>query len=246
MEPTAAYDTIAEWYDGIVRSGSLAGDIVLDCLFSLLGSVTDQVICDLACGQGRLARVLAQRGASVIGLDISRELIAIAERDEAAHPLGIQYYVDNAEQVSSIADNHCDGVICNLAFMDMPNVSAVCAAIYRILRPNGWFVCSLTHPCFESPHAQWHTHTDGSIRREIITYFPEVFWRSSHPYGVRGQVGAYHRTLSTYINICIQAGLSIDHIIEPQPHEGESIANEGYRLIPSFLLIRCIKGSKSQ
>ncbi len=237
----STYDAIAQWYDETVRSGALAGDLVLPALFSLLEPLPGQVICDLACGQGRLARILAQGGAQVIGIDLSRELIAIAQRDEDAEPLGITYHVDNAEQLRSIADSSCDMVVCNLALMDIANLSATCQVVYRILRPQGYFVCSLTHPCFESPHAQWQTASDGSIRREIVGYFPEVFWRSHYAAGVRGQVGAYHRTLATYLNTLIESGLQIDRIIEPRPHDDEAVSNEGYRHIPSFMLIRCRK-----
>lgn len=68
----AAYDAIAEWYDSLVRSTSFAGDLVLSHLFTLLGDVDGQHICDLACGQGRLARVLAQRGAYTRRLEAAR------------------------------------------------------------------------------------------------------------------------------------------------------------------------------
>lgn len=235
------YDAIAAWYDETVRAGALAGDLVLPSLFSVLAPLPGQVICDLACGQGRLARILAQAGARVIGVDLSRELIAIARRDEDAEPLGIRYHVDNASQLRSIADSSCDAVVCNMALMDIANLSAVCQAVYRILRPQGAFVCSLTHPCFESPHAQWQIASDGSIRREIVAYFPEVFWRSHYSGGVRGQVGAYHRTLATYLNTFIQSCLQIERVIEPQPAHDEVVSNEGYRRIPSFILIRCRK-----
>jgi SAM-dependent methyltransferase len=43
-------------------------------------------ILDLACGSGRHSIDLARRGFSVVGADISAELIAIAERDAAAEP----------------------------------------------------------------------------------------------------------------------------------------------------------------
>src|SRR5262245_43069830 len=138
--PTASYNAIAGWYDTLVRLASLAGDVVLPHLFALLGDVDDQQICDLACGQGRLTRTLAQAGAQVVGVDISTELIAIAQRDEAADPSGITYLVDDAEMLALLADAQFDGVVCNLALMDIPHLTAAYQAVWRILRPSGWFV----------------------------------------------------------------------------------------------------------
>lgn len=44
-------------------------------LDTLIGDVTGQEVCDLACGQGRIARWLARRGATVVGADISVRLL---------------------------------------------------------------------------------------------------------------------------------------------------------------------------
>jgi hypothetical protein len=50
---------------------------------------------------------------------------------------------------------------------------------------------------------------DGTVWRAVRGYFQEVFWRSDNRSGVRGQVGAYHHTLSTYINRLVEAGLRL-------------------------------------
>ena len=144
----ADYDAIASWYDATVRSGSLAGDLVLPHLFDLGGDVRDRSICDLACGQGRVARALAQRGAIMVGVDLSAELIAIARRDETAEPLGITYLIDDAQQLALVDDAQFDGVVCNLALMDIPDLPATVHAVRRVLRAGGCFVFSTTHPSF--------------------------------------------------------------------------------------------------
>ena len=48
------------------------------------------------------------------------------------------------------------------------------------------------------------------VKREVRGYFREGFWRSDNPNGVRGQAGAYHRTLSTYVNAIPGAGFTIE------------------------------------
>jgi len=238
---TAAYDSIADWYDQIIRADALAGDLVLPYLFELAGPVAGRQICDLACGQGRIARELARRGANVVGLDLSAELIAIAQRDEAAEPLGIQFIVGDAQRPAGLAAGQFDGVVCNMALMDIPDLEAVFQAVFKLLRSSGWFVFSLTHPCFSSPHAQGRTAADGDLTWEISTYFVEGFWRSDNPEGVRGRVGAYHRTLSTYLNNLVRAGFQIERMIEPQATGATLERVPSYGVVPAFLLVRCSK-----
>jgi ubiquinone/menaquinone biosynthesis C-methylase UbiE len=236
---TTPYDAIAPWYDQMVHSNSLAGDEMLRHLLDLIGPIQGQQLCDLACGQGYVARALAQQGAHVTGIDLSSELIAIALRDEASDPLGITYLVDDATTLTTLTDACFDGVVCNLALMDIPDLEVTFRSVWRILRPAGWFVFAITHPCFAAPHAEWRTSPDGVISREIFTYLTEGFWRSTNPKGVRGQVGAYHRTLTTYLNTLIQTGFALERTAEPQARG--SVPVPGYRVIPPWLHVRCTK-----
>lgn len=240
--PTSAYDSIADWYDQLVRSGALAGDLVLRSLFTMLGDIQGQTICDLGCGQGRIARMLAQAGAQVLGVDSSARLIALAQRDEVADPLGITYLIDDAQTLTQISSDSVEGVVCNLALMDMPNLDAVVGSIARILHSQGSCVCSITHPCFESPHAHWETDADGQPQRVTGRYFAEGFWRSTNTQGVRGQVGAYHRTLTTYLQSFLTHGFRLQQIVEPQPNPGDSVPTAGYHIAPAFLVMRWVKG----
>ncbi len=239
---TARYDAIAAWYDTTVRSGSLFGDVVLVSLFDLIGDVADCSLCDLACGQGRIARELARRGARVIGVDLSAELIAIARRDERVEALGVTYLVDDAQQLVQVGDTQFDGVVCNLALMDIPDLAAVTHTIWRILRPGGWLVFSITHPCFEAPHAQWLHHAEGAIRA-ISQYFQEGEWFSTNKEGVRGQVGAQHRMVSTYLNTFVAAGFNLERVVEPQVTGELAVRMPAYCTVPPFMLMRWIKPS---
>ena len=235
----AAYDAIAEWYDSLVRADDAVGELVRVSLFNVLGEVSGQQVCDLACGQGRIAHELAQRGAQVVGVDLSANLIAIAQR-EASHE-AIQYLVDDAETLSTIEDEQFDVVVCNLALMDIPDLPKTVNSVWRILRVNGSFVFSITHPCFEAPHSQWVTASDGKMSREVSTYFQEGFWRSSYSEGVRGKVGAYHRTLSTYINTLTEAGFNIVQVIEPEATTDKAKRVPHFHIVPAFMLMRCRK-----
>lgn len=217
MTTSAAYDAIAEWYDQSIREGALLATHVLSAsaVFEALGDVDGQFLCDLACGQGNMARQMTRRGAKVVGVDLSQKLLDIALREEEAEPLGITYRHDDAQSLVSIGNEQFEGVVCNLALMDIPDLAATARNVQRILRPEGWLVASVTHPCFQAPPNR--------------SYHEEGFWRSDNPRGVRGQVGAHHRMLSTYINTLWQAGLLLERMAEPRLPE---------RDVPPVLVMR--------
>lgn len=217
--PTAAYDEIADWYDRAVRDGTLLHPAILtDTLFDLLGDLHGRVVLDLGCGQGVLSREMARRGAVVTGIDLSAGMLANARRDEDARPLGIDYRQGDAQNLAGVADAAFTGIVCVMALMDIPDLQATLGSAARVLRPGSWLVFVVTHPCFQTPPG--------------AAYHAEGFWRSDNPHGVRGKVGAHHRTLSTYLNAAIDAGLRLARLEEP-PMPG--------RDVPALLFARCEK-----
>ena len=240
--PDAKYDEIAQWYDESVRQGILGlYDLVLPAVYELMGEVKGIDVCDLACGQGEVARQLARRGAKVVGVDLSAKLLEIARREEQAEPLGIEYIEDDAQALMSIKDSMFDLVLCNLALMDIPDVAATFRSVWRILRSGGVFIFSLTHPCILPPGSRLLYDADGVQGRFVRGYFQEIFWRSDNIHGVRGKVGAYHRTLSTYLNTLVEAGLTLERLAEPQATGEMADRLACYKEVPGILIVKSRK-----
>lgn len=240
---TLNYDAIADWYDESVRSNTLIHDIVEPALFALMGEISGLRICDLACGQGVTARQLAQRGAIVTGIDISEKLLAIARQDEEREPLGISYIHDDAQTLTKIADTTFDGVVCSTALMDIADIAAAFRQVYRVLRPDGWFLFAIVPPYIFPPHSYFHIDMQRDVSRVIKNYFNQGFWRSDNKNGVRGQIGSYHRTLSTYLNTLIDAGFVVERIAEPQG-TGQIVQRvPGYAVVPASLVVKSRKRS---
>jgi ubiquinone/menaquinone biosynthesis C-methylase UbiE len=237
----ARYDEFAQWYDESVRGETNVGNFALPYLFELMGAVGGRSVLDLACGQGRIARELARHGARVTGVDLSGQLLAIARQHEEQEPLGIHYVQDNAEQLLSIGDLEFDGVVCNMALMDIDDLSAAVSAVRRVLKAGGWFVLNITHPCFQSPGAQWLEAPDGTVSREIHVYFQEGFWRSDNSQGLRNKVGAHHRMLSTYLNAFVAAGFVMARMLEPKAEGIVATQVPGYAVVPAFLMVKLIR-----
>ncbi|GCE21030.1 class I SAM-dependent methyltransferase [Dictyobacter kobayashii] len=93
------YDDIAEWYDQWIGAHAMREDPFFSALEALMGEVSGQRICDLACGQGRAARHLAELGAHVVGVDLSVKLLAIARHHEEVEPRGIEYMQADARSL---------------------------------------------------------------------------------------------------------------------------------------------------
>src|SRR5438445_627899 len=79
--------------------------------------------------------------------------------------------------------------------------------VARTLRPDGWFVFSVMHPCYNPPISSETFGADGRWHRTVSGYWDEGFWRSSARSGPPGRVGSYHRTLATYLNALAANGL---------------------------------------
>lgn len=218
----AVYDEIADWYDTWV------GDMPSVICEQAPGLVPQQLdglrVLDAACGQGRLSRELASRGAAVVGVDVSQRLIAKAQAIETARPLGVNYVVADLTEAATWWDGvPFDGAVCEMALMDVEHLDAALTGIAHVLRPGAWFVTSLVHPCLPG------TDKGLSSWPPEHGYATEGWWISPHhnPDGARIKIGAYHRTLSTYVNALSAAGLAIDRAVEPPAD------------VPTLLVLAC-------
>jgi len=246
------YDDIAEWYDVWVETQRTFFSQSMRAVESLIGEIAGQRICDLACGQGRVARYLADLGAQVVGIDLSAKLLNIARGYEETRPRGIEYLQADAQNLNSEALGLFDGVVCFMALMDIPDLAPTLHSVARILQSAGWFVFSILHPCFHTSQSGEMETPEGTVRT-IGKYFVEGYWRSDTRTGPPGKIGAYHRTLSTYINALTDAGLQLVHLSEPSTADPLPDSPSLARLqrpvwaeVPSILVASCRKVTSKQ
>lgn len=218
------YDQHADFYvdfvDGQLSDPNGMAATVLARLEALLGDrLRGARVCDLACGEGYLSRHLAARGAAAVcGIDSSAELIAVARQRTVEARVSFQ--VDDVQVLGSVADGSFDVAVSQLALMDIPNHVAMFGATRRVIRDGGVFAFSLLHPCFHAPFREpdegpYLAGGEGQPTARVIRrYATEGHWNSRGT-GVRGRVGAYHRTLSTLVNDLLAAGFRIEAFDEP-------------------------------
>ncbi len=210
---------------------------------------------DIGCGEGTNTRALAERGAIMSAIDISRRFVDHATAAEAGDPRGIRYSVASAQSLP-FADASFDFCTAFMCMMDLPNQAQAFAEIRRVLKPNGFFQFSITHPCYDTPHRRNLRDASGNTYAiEVGGYFDRIDGRidrwlfSAAPREVREQhrpfeVPRFHRTISEWFNLLIDAGLTIDHVAEPRVSEevARQVQNvQDTRVVAYFLHIRCSK-----
>jgi ubiquinone/menaquinone biosynthesis C-methylase UbiE len=238
----SAYDEIAEWYDGWLGGRSMHNDPFFAPSLPLMGKLRGLRICDLACGQGRVARYLADQGARVVTIDASAKLLEIARRHEAAEPRSIEYRHADAWTLDGFDDCSFDGVVSFMALMDISDLPMTLRAVTRVLKPGGWFVFTIIHPCY-NPAPSGELMTADGIVRTVSGYFAEGFWRSDARTGPPGKVGSYHRMLSTYVNGLHEVGLTIEQMVEPRLTGSHAASRPVWSEVPAALVVRCVKNA---
>jgi ubiquinone/menaquinone biosynthesis C-methylase UbiE len=147
---TTNYDPIAEQYK---RSKQTPWRSHIEChtLMETIGEVSGLGVLDVACGEGFYTRLMRHRGAShVTGVDLSEGMVALASKQEAGSPLGIEYVVGDgrALDLPRRYDLAVAAYLLNYA-TTRAELGEMCASIARCLQPGGRFVTVNSNPALD-------------------------------------------------------------------------------------------------
>ena len=240
MEEISEEELLRQWSVAFRASGAECGPegdfgrkhLLNPALFALLGEVRGLRILDAGCGQGYLARLLAQRGARVTGVEFAPQGYRAAVEEEQHTPLGIEYVQADLTRPLDLGAAF-DAVVANMVFMDIPDYEAAMRHCIAALRPGGLFVFSLLHPCFEESSSAWPGQRYVAVRE----YLRPHRFEQDYTYG-------FHRPLSHYLNFVIRQGCHVEAVIEPQLAPELAAANPVYERnvhVPSYIVISARK-----
>jgi 2-polyprenyl-3-methyl-5-hydroxy-6-metoxy-1,4-benzoquinol methylase len=144
------WDAVADKRDYQIRTGadiSYARVLVPEIL-KLARGADWSLVFDGGCGSGTLTEILAKQAVGVVGVDISRRSVAIAQ----SSPLkshNVRYVATSIERFSERYDGgRFSLAVLNVMLQDTPNLRPTLSAVASLLRPGGTLVATLTHPCF--------------------------------------------------------------------------------------------------
>jgi len=111
-------------------------------LNKLYGDLNGLKVLDLACGEGTHSRKLKKKGArEVLGVDLSSEMIKLAEASEKGNPLGCKYLVHDVSTLEKVGEFDLVVAIYLLCYAQTKDeLLRFCENTYKNLKKGGRFV----------------------------------------------------------------------------------------------------------
>ncbi|KJV07714.1 bifunctional 2-polyprenyl-6-hydroxyphenol methylase/3-demethylubiquinol 3-O-methyltransferase UbiG [Methylocucumis oryzae] len=99
-------------------------------------------VVDVGCGGGILTEGLAQQGAEALGIDLSPELVDIAELHSLDTGVPAQYRMVSAEHLADEQAGAFDHVTCMEMLEHVPDPGSIIASCAKLVKPGGMVVFS--------------------------------------------------------------------------------------------------------
>jgi SAM-dependent methyltransferase len=216
----AQYDKIARSYDRLVEERPDRVHVLFPSARRYLGELAGKRALDLACGSGLFTRLMRRWGAaSVLGVDVSEEMLKIAREREAGQPLGVDYLRADVASMGKLGT--FDVVFASFLLHYAPTVEALramCANVAANLAPGGRFVAFNENPA--------HPLHDGERYGVRIAAVDPIADGSRIRLTVQGlDVNHFHYEPATYRAALEAAGFSK---IEWRPFLKGERADEGF------------------
>ncbi|HEX5598861.1 MAG TPA: class I SAM-dependent methyltransferase [Micromonosporaceae bacterium] len=207
----------------------------------LLGEVRGRSVLELGCGAAAAARWLATQGADVVAMDLSAGMLRHAAQQSAAS--GVPVPLVQADALALPFRAEAFDIVCT-AFGAVPFVAdsaAVMREVFRVLRPGGRWVFSVTHPM------RWIFLDDPGEAGLVAvhSYFDRRPYVEQDADGNPTYV-EQHRTLGDRVREIVAAGFVLRDLVEPEWPEGhEQLWGQWSplrgRLFPGTAIFVCAK-----
>lgn len=247
------WDANAEWWDDRIGDGNDFQELLVEPATERLIEIgPGATVLDVACGAGRFGRRMAELGAHVVAIDFSERFIARARERTPPEMAGIEYRAVDAtdrEQLLALGEGRFDGAVATMCLMDMADVGPLFAALPDLLRPGGWFVFSVLHPCFQPGETckfaeMIEAEGRATVRTgvKVSAYLTPRAWQAEGILGQPEPQWYFHRPLSVLLGMAFAQGFVLDALEEPgfQPTDvdGRHLRWDAMPEIPPVLVAR--------
>jgi ubiquinone/menaquinone biosynthesis C-methylase UbiE len=160
MEDWRSYDLVAETYERVhaPRLGEVARDLI-----ELAGPPPGARALDVGTGTGVAAEALAERGVSVVGVDPSTGMLAVAHRVRPTLPLAAAEAID-----LPFRDCRFDLLTANFVLAHFAKVETALYDLHRVLRPGGTIAVSAWSDGPDAYQAAFREEVERVVPRELL------------------------------------------------------------------------------
>ena len=206
-------------------------------LLDLLPSRSHRVL-DMACGEGRISRLLASLGHRVVGIDASPTMVRFA----ATHPAAPPTVLADATALP-FGEKAFDLVVAYMCLQDVDDMPRAVAEAARVLDSAGRMCLAIPHPINtagafrERDRAAPFVISGSYLERRRFSFTVERD-------GVRLTFHNEHRPMEVYIHALAAAGLLTETIREvgcPDQVAARDAESGRWQRIPLFLHLRAVK-----
>jgi SAM-dependent methyltransferase len=139
---TSIRDEFAHQADAFARSPTMSLAETLGVVVDLVPADPDARWAEIACGPGLIARAMALKVGSVVGLDLTPAMVEKARAEAAAAGVdNVSFEVGDATALD-LPDGGLDGAITRFSLHHIPAPVRVLEEMRRVVRPGGWVVVS--------------------------------------------------------------------------------------------------------
>ena len=182
----------------------------------VLGDVAGLDVLELGCGGAQWSVGLAQRGARVVGLDVSERQLEHARRRVSDAGVDVTLVQASAEAVP-LRDGSFDVVFCDHGAFNFADPRKLVPEAARLLRPGGLLAFSHPTPISE---ITWDVEADEFSERLVNDYF------GLHSVEDTDGSVAFNATYGEWVRLFVANGLVIEDLIEIRPPEGATTTYE--------------------
>ena len=151
----------------------------------LIGDATGKRALDLGCGTGRYCVLLADRGATVFGVDPSPDMLELARRKVTS---SCRFYLfQGTGEALDFPDDHFDLVVSALTLCHIPDIAPAFHEMARVLRQNGLLIISDIHPYWPASghnYTEFYDESGQEYRILEYTHLFEEYWRLCAKHGL--------------------------------------------------------------
>lgn len=249
-----SWGSVASWYDKHLEKNddTYHMKVVYPNLLRMMGDVKGKHVLDLACGQGQFSRILVDGGAFVIGADIGKELIEIAEKKNKDTKFKAHFFATPSHDMYMVKDGTQDVLVCVLALQNIEKLSETFHEVSRVLKREGRAYLVLNHPSFRNPtHTHWgyDEHEQKQYRR-VEAYMSESKIKIDMTPGAKTNkqfTYSFHRPIQVYMKAFAKHGLAVTRLEEWVSHKEsekgprQHAENVSRKEIPLFMAIELVK-----